>query len=136
MIFRATFRRTGSRCDGQVHDAHAAFADLLQQLVGTDLRAGAFCEVRHVRRGRQRDGGGFQESTKVLPGFQKRLHLGTQFRAGPTGPVEIVTASLRRLVFEGFQENLVGFDVPIPHELLPPRNPRLLTVRNLGASCT
>ena len=42
MIFRATLRRTGSFWSGHVDDAHAAFADLLMQLVGADLGAGAF----------------------------------------------------------------------------------------------
>ena len=41
MILRATLRRTGSLLLGHVDDAHAAFADLLQQLVRADLRAGA-----------------------------------------------------------------------------------------------
>ena len=33
MIFSATLRRTGCGLLGHVDDAHAAFADLLQQLV-------------------------------------------------------------------------------------------------------
>ena len=40
MIFRATLRRTGSGLLGHVDDAHAPFADLLQQLVGADGLAG------------------------------------------------------------------------------------------------
>ena len=42
MIFRATLRRTGSSLLGHVDDAHAPFADLLEQLVRADDRAGAF----------------------------------------------------------------------------------------------
>ena len=36
MIFSATVRWTGSRLLGHEHHAHAAFADLLQELVGPD----------------------------------------------------------------------------------------------------
>ena len=35
---------------GHEHDAHAAFADLLQQLVGADDRAGLFADRRLVDR--------------------------------------------------------------------------------------
>ena len=42
MIFRATRRLTGSFCSAMIDHAHAAFADLLQQLVGADLRARLF----------------------------------------------------------------------------------------------
>ena len=54
MIFRATLRRMGSRLRRHVHDAHAAFANLLQQLVGTDLGAGAFEGSWQVERRRNR----------------------------------------------------------------------------------
>ena len=40
MTFRATLRRTGCGLLGHVDDAHAPLADLLQQLVGADDRAG------------------------------------------------------------------------------------------------
>ena len=40
MTFRATRRRTGCGLLGDVDDAHAPLADLLQQLVGADDRAG------------------------------------------------------------------------------------------------
>ena len=49
MIFRATLRRTGCGLLGHEDDAHAAFADLLQQLVGADDRAGALGEAAHRR---------------------------------------------------------------------------------------
>ena len=39
MIFSATRRRTGALLVGHVDHAHAPFADLLQELVGTDQRA-------------------------------------------------------------------------------------------------
>ena len=46
MTLRATLRRTGSLLLGHEDDAHAAFADLLQQLVRPDAAAGPF-----VKRG-------------------------------------------------------------------------------------
>ena len=42
MIFRATLRRDRLRLLGHVDHAHAPFADLLEQLVRADLRAGLF----------------------------------------------------------------------------------------------
>ena len=54
MIFSATVRRTGSRLLGHEDDAHAPFANLLQEFVGTDLGAGTFRNRRpalsHLRR--------------------------------------------------------------------------------------
>ena len=47
MILSATVRWTGSRLLGHEDDAHAAFADLLQQLVGADDRAGPLGDARH-----------------------------------------------------------------------------------------
>ena len=44
MIFRATLRRTGCCLLGHEDDAEAAFADLLQQLVRADDRAGPLQE--------------------------------------------------------------------------------------------
>ena len=43
MIFSATSRRTGSLLLGHIDEAHAPFADLLQQLVGAD--EGASCSA-------------------------------------------------------------------------------------------
>ena len=53
MIFSATLRWTGCVLLGHEHHAHAPFADLLQQLVGADDRAGALRDQsvwrRHLR---------------------------------------------------------------------------------------
>ena len=49
MIFSATLRRTGRGLLGHEDDAHAAFADLLEQLVGADDVAGAFSDRRGCR---------------------------------------------------------------------------------------
>ena len=51
MTLRATLRWTGSRLLGHPDDAHAAFADLLQELVRADQRAGAFDRDGLVDRG-------------------------------------------------------------------------------------
>ncbi len=57
MTLSATLRRTGCDLLGHVDDAHAPFADLLQQLVGADLRAGTFGDALGRRRveARRRD---------------------------------------------------------------------------------
>ena len=52
MTFRATLRRTGLGLLGHVDDAHAALADLLQQLVRADDRARA-ARRRPCRRSRR-----------------------------------------------------------------------------------
>ena len=49
MILSATCRRTGCCLLGHIDHAHAPFADLLQQLVGADLRAWFF-HARAVKR--------------------------------------------------------------------------------------
>ena len=52
MIFSATLRWTGAVCSAMKTDAVAAFADLLQQLVAADHRAGP------IRSGRRVEGRG------------------------------------------------------------------------------
>ena len=78
---------------GHVDRAHAPFADLLQQLVGSDLRAGAF-EDRHVERDRgRRFGRGLLEKAAcacVEP--QQMLHLHAQFRLPGAGFVQVSQA--------------------------------------------
>ena len=48
MTFRATRRRTGCSLLGHEDQAHAAFADLLQQLVGADHRARPLARLKDV----------------------------------------------------------------------------------------
>ncbi len=57
-------------------DAEAAFADLFQELVGTDHVAGVFTNGS-VIDGLDRAGrGGLQESARPGSGFEQFLHLG------------------------------------------------------------
>ena len=110
MIFSATLRRTGSRLRRHVHDAHAAFANLLQQLVGTDLGAGEFGDEREV------DGGGNARDRR----FKKTVALRHEHAGAGLDPfaqrglaadlVEVcVTRLLRRRYLEQRLEN--GFFV-------------------------
>ena len=68
MIFSATLRRTGRCLLGHVDDAHAPLADLFQQLVRADDRAGALGERRQVvgRGGAGLDRGRLQEALLLL----------------------------------------------------------------------
>ena len=52
MIFSATVRWSRLGLLGHEHHAHAAFADLLQQLVGADDRAGLLADRRLVESSR------------------------------------------------------------------------------------
>jgi hypothetical protein len=77
--FRATLRRTGSTCSATKTQPEAAFADLLHELVGADLRADRFGDRGvvgggHSRRRTKQDGGW------LLVGGQQPFHGGTQLR--------------------------------------------------------
>ena len=52
MILRATLRRTGWTLLGHEDHAEAAFADLLEELVGADLRPGPFADRGNRRAAR------------------------------------------------------------------------------------
>ena len=60
------FAADGFSLRGHVHDAHAAFADLLQQLVGADLGAGVFGESGRRCRSRQCRSSDVEESPASL----------------------------------------------------------------------
>ena len=81
MIFRATLRRTGSRLLGQVDDAHAALADLLQQLVGADLRT-------HVRAAVQSDGGEHRRGTVDQAACRSSARTMPCTRRSPVSPAD------------------------------------------------
>ena len=74
MIFRATLRVTGSLLLGHVDHAEAAFADLLEELVAADDRAGALdsslgCSVAYDGR--------IQQATLPLVRLKQSFHLGS-----------------------------------------------------------
>jgi len=72
MTLRATLRWTGCVCSAIQTTAHAALADLLEELVGPDDGAGAFAQrLVHRRRACRR---GIQESLGFLVSQDKGLH--------------------------------------------------------------
>ena len=72
MIFSATLRRTGLGLLGHEDRAHAAFADLLQQLVGADQRAGPSSADRPPggRRFSSKAGGSGAGSSRLIASEQ------------------------------------------------------------------
>src|SRR5262245_34335229 len=56
------------------HAAHAAFADLLQQLVRANDGARAFADAWWLNRGTDFRGGRIEETTGLLVSLQKYLH--------------------------------------------------------------
>ena len=75
---------------GHVDDAHAAFADLLQQLVGADLRAGLFAS-----RGRR----------------SHRARLASAWSSGPSEAVDARLSSCSRLAAGGPRRRKGSLDV-------------------------
>ena len=84
MILSATLRRTGSLLLGHVDDAHAPFADLLEQLVRADDRAGLFRERRGCRgwHGRR----SVQDAARGVVGGQEGLDAFPQRVVGAAAP--------------------------------------------------
>ncbi len=70
MIFTATTRFTGSACWAMKTDAHAAFADLLDELVAADGLAGPLGKGRIDVGVEPRGGLFFQEAAGVVMGLQ------------------------------------------------------------------
>ena len=74
---------------GHVDDAHAAFADLLQELVGADDRAGSSAARGRDHRAGRRSRRGFEEAPGVVVGLQEGFDPLPQGRIVPTGLLEI-----------------------------------------------
>ena len=81
MILRATCARTGSSCSAMIDDAHAAFADLLEQLVGADFGARAFGGRWWGSGTRGGEGGTAEEVARSLVGGEQGLNSQAEFRA-------------------------------------------------------
>ena len=81
MTFSATLRRTGSLLLGHVDDAHAALADLLQELVGADRAARSFLRARDRRA--------LEETAGLVVGREQRLDPRAQVGVVATGTVEV-----------------------------------------------
>src|SRR5262249_23518126 len=126
---------------GHVDDTHAALADLLQELVRSDNRAGTFADrlidggdVPHSRplspQGRgEPSSGRFQETAGTGPGFEQGFHLAAQRRISGAGPVQVLLTRAGGAQLQGLQEQIVRSGVPGWHGLYPMRLQRSLSLR-------
>ncbi len=106
--FEGDFALHGLGLLGHPDDAHAAFADLLQQLVRADRRARVFAlsaRCHHPRSFEQRL---IQKTAGCLVGFEQPLDLSPQANIALTGAFEISGAFVQRFLVNGRQENLIG----------------------------
>ena len=91
---------------GHEHDAHAAFADLLQQLVGADERAGAFLNVLVV--GQQ---GRCRRPLKKVAGpkmcRQQRIDTMPQLGIPAASALDVFPALLRRRKLDRGAKDLI-----------------------------
>ena len=115
-----------------VHNAHAPFANLLQQLVGTDLGAGEF-EVRQFNGGGDNIGN-IQQTLRgrVLP--QQCPNVGTKFRIISADSIQIHFPLIRRIDLDCRQKDRSFVRLPISHCLLPPgeAEPSYKAMRRFG----
>ena len=72
---------------GQVHDAEASFAELLQEFVRLDHRAGRFGQDV-VRRTQRKAGRRFQKAIRLVMGRQQTLDPLSLLGVAPAGGVE------------------------------------------------
>ena len=120
-------------------DAEAALANLLQQLVRADHRAGAFAGSRAGRRrrgqkfthGQQRDGEFLQEAAGPQVRIHKFFHTRLQGVVGATGASQVGGALVLRRDLDGrtedgIQAGLVGSHALTP-SLLPEERFQVLT---------
>ena len=105
IILRATLRRDRLGLFRHVDDAHAALADLLQQLVGADLRAGAF--QRRLVDGRTSAAGEwrFEKTCLLFVRGQKCVNAFEQILIGTADLAQILRPSVRRIDFPGDVED-------------------------------
>ena len=108
MIFRATLRRTGCGLLGHEDGAHAAFADLLQQLVGADQACRGFSVTGWSRVAATHDGTPVEKGSSSLVRVKQHFDLAAQ--------VGVVAASLAKKRIPGVRSVFVdrgeedGFD--------------------------
>ncbi len=103
---------------GHEDDPHAALADLLQQLIRTDLRAG-FLQGRLIDgdfgTGSDRGRRILQKVTCLLTGCDEGVHLRPQIGITTTHSLDEKFPVFGRSDFQGIQENVVGARVPVGH---------------------
>ncbi len=109
MIFSATLRRTGCGLLGHVDDAHAALADLLQQLVGADDRARALQRLRRFDRERWRGCGRLEEAVGILIDLEQALDALEQGGIRAAGRAEILPSLVGVFLLQGRYEE-IAFD--------------------------
>ena len=97
--------------------AEAPLADLFQQLVGADDRAGTFCN-RLVARGLLLLGPA-QESARILMSPQQLLDTRTQGRVGPACLVEKAPELVGALAVQGFEKDRLGIGLCVAHGWSP-----------------
>jgi hypothetical protein len=102
----------GLRLLGHVDDRHAAFADLLQELVATNDGAGAFRERRLVRPEARAEGRRIEKLAGLLVGQQKRFDLATQLGVIAARVIQIRSPLHPGSAVERFEED--RFDVWCP----------------------
>ncbi len=102
---------------GHEDDAEAALADLLQQLVGADDRAGTFgttvvaCGLLLL--------GPAQESARALMSPQQLLDTRTQGRVRPAGLFEKAQLLVGALAVQGFEKDRLGIGLRVAHGWSP-----------------
>ena len=104
MILSATLRRIGCALLGHVNDAHAPLADLFQQLVGADDRAGPLGEENGTDGGSDRGLNWLQERSCLLVSLQEFLDTPAQKPISAARLVEERCLLNRIAPFQGFDE--------------------------------
>src|SRR5262245_22265854 len=90
----------------QIDDAHAAFADLLHQLVGADDRAGAVGETGRLGRNRRRKSWRFEEAGGALVDLEQALDALEQSGIRATSLAEIRPALAGVFLLQGGNEEI------------------------------
>ena len=108
MTLSATLRWTGSRLLGHEDGAHAAFADLLQQLVRADNRAGRFGGHGRIESRcwfKQRL---IQKTARCIVRLEQALDLSPQAGIALASTIQKRGAFGRGFLFDGCQEDFIG----------------------------
>ena len=92
---------------GHVDHGHAAFPDLLQQLVPVDDRARAFTHGGCVERLRAAQGWDLKEITGLLVCLEQGFEMRTQIDVAATGFVQVPSPLFRSLLLPCFREDAV-----------------------------
>ena len=111
---------------GHVDDAHAPFADLLQQLVGADHGAGAFGRRRGVVRDGRGRAGCLEEVPRPDVGAEQRLDLPAERGIAAARPVQVGRPLGRGNDLDRLAEDGLVAQELHRHGSSPPKLPRML----------